>query len=566
MKFIPLLLKPTVLGFRNRWSSTHRSNYERGRDAVLLSFSILMFIGIFQLTLWSLGQMGEMPALATLPTLQPLAVALMLLSFMLLTSNLAAALVLMYLSKDLDCIVASPLSVSRLFFNKFLHVCIVSSWMPFLFLIPLLLAFGYNFGSGLEFYVAIPFVLIPYMMIPTALGILAATLISIVLPARRTAMARFIFVCIAIAVGTSIIYLLKTAFSAITSPTEVTRMIRVFTLPSTNWIPSRWAASLFDNLINRSQHSVWTELSLLYSTALWTSCLAYISVELFYPLAYSNTQVEPDGKTNHSPSFDRLCKRLVAPLSRPYRAMLLKEFKSVIRDVSHLFEVIMLGGMCGIYLLNLQSFTVLDNVPVAHRNSWIATIFLLNIAMNAFVITALCTRFVFPSMSREGSAYWIVATAPISRRTLLLTKRTCWLIPVSFMGVGFVLLSTILLKLPITLVIITCCSSFLICYGVVSGAVGLGSAFALTDAEHPSQVTGGIGSFLFMLFACLLIFVNLMPVWILSVYSKLGDERSNPYVIVLGGVVTLIAIAVMNHLAAVWALKQGENALARQMN
>ncbi len=69
-----------------------------------------------------------------------------------------------------------------------------------------------------------------------------------------------------------------------------------------------------------------------------------------------------------------------------------------------------------------------------------------------------------------------------------------------------------------------------------------------------------------MLFACLLIFVNLMPVWILSVYSKLGDERSNPYVIVLGGVVTLIAIAVMNHLAAVWALKQGENALARQMN
>ena len=54
----------------------------------------------------------------------------------------------------------------------------------------------------------------------------------------------------------------------------------------------------------------------------------------------------------------------------------------------------------------------------------------LNLAMAGFVMATVAVRFVFPAVSAEGAAFWIIRTAPISLRDFLWSKFWTGLVPV----------------------------------------------------------------------------------------------------------------------------------------
>ena len=53
-----------------------------------------------------------------------------------------------------------------------------------------------------------------------------------------------------------------------------------------------------------------------------------------------------------------------------------------------------------------------------------------NLAMAAFVLSAVAVRFVFPAVSAEGAAFWIVRTSPVPMRAFLWSKFWTGLVPV----------------------------------------------------------------------------------------------------------------------------------------
>ena len=53
-----------------------------------------------------------------------------------------------------------------------------------------------------------------------------------------------------------------------------------------------------------------------------------------------------------------------------------------------------------------------------------------NLAMAAFVISAVAVRFVFPAVSAEGGAFWIVRTSPVGMRAFLWSKFWTGLLPI----------------------------------------------------------------------------------------------------------------------------------------
>ena len=53
-----------------------------------------------------------------------------------------------------------------------------------------------------------------------------------------------------------------------------------------------------------------------------------------------------------------------------------------------------------------------------------------NLAMAAFVLAAVAVRFVFPSLSAEGAAFWIVRTSPLPMHAVLWTKFWTGLVPI----------------------------------------------------------------------------------------------------------------------------------------
>jgi len=69
-----------------------------------------------------------------------------------------------------------------------------------------------------------------------------------------------------------------------------------------------------------------------------------------------------------------------------------------------------MGTLVIIYLYNF-SVLPLDKSPI--KTVYLQNLFsFLNIALAASVLAAIAARFVFPAVSAEGEAFWIVQTAP----------------------------------------------------------------------------------------------------------------------------------------------------------
>ena len=59
-----------------------------------------------------------------------------------------------------------------------------------------------------------------------------------------------------------------------------------------------------------------------------------------------------------------------------------------------------------------------------------------NLGMAGFVMATVAVRFVFPAVSAEGAAFWIIRTAPISLRDFLWSKFWTGLVPVLVLTEG----------------------------------------------------------------------------------------------------------------------------------
>ena len=68
-----------------------------------------------------------------------------------------------------------------------------------------------------------------------------------------------------------------------------------------------------------------------------------------------------------------------------------------------------------------------------------------NLAMAAFVMSAIAVRFVFPAVSAEGRAFWIVRTAPVSLATFLWSKFWTGLVPILLLAEALTIASNQLL-------------------------------------------------------------------------------------------------------------------------
>jgi ABC-2 type transport system permease protein len=227
----------------------------------------------------------------------------------------------------------------------------------------------------------------------------------------------------------------------------------------------------------------------------------------------------------------------------------------------------MLLSLSAIYMANLKSYLVVDKIPLTERAGWAFQIFLMNITMNAFIMTSLCVRFVFPSISREGEAFWILTTSPVSKRRILLLKFQCWLAPVVIISEIFLLISASLLKIPGPMLLMYAISCMGICISIVAAAIGFGAMHSLRgESDHPSQVSGGLGSFVFMIFSVMVIFINLIPICLITTIANLQEDvpfSISPIVLVVG----FLALGLyFNIKIGIWALRQGELTLNKQMH
>lgn len=562
---IPVLLKPALQGLKNRWLDVGPNSRQTFQDFVIGTFCVAIMCLIFHGTKLTLDKVHELQSFLYLPPSHPLGLIFLLLAGMLLVSALAIAVGALFLGRDLDLIVSSPLSTWQFFKGKFAYIFLTSSWMPILFLLPFLVAFGISYEAGPTFYIATAALLLPFFFIPTALAIILATLYTRLVPANRT---REVLIICGAMLGL-VIYvlfdLLDLSDVSLTSTQELIRLISVLSMSDQHWLPSTWLARALYYLIDPRIGTVGPEIVLVVSSSVALVTLSFIVIDRLHLGSYSlannlSSKHRPNRKRGYKPSWiERI--GFVPPRTS---ALVSKELKTFSRDMTLVIQMLFLLGIMLVYLYNLRIFRAVDTLPEGLRIGWKQLLFIGNVAMGAFISTAICTRFVFPSISLEGRASWVLFSAPLNLRELLRAKFFYWYIPVGVISSTFFAIGafTIGANLPLILVNVLC--AWVICYGLVGLGVGCSAIFAHFDWEYSTELAASFGSLVYMISSIALILVSLAPGLLFVFLSErhfLLTKNEN-LTLWLTGSVLILAI---NYLSARLALRLGEQKLLKSL-
>lgn len=563
---IPVVLKPKVHSLRHRWQRGSNKAMVWTRDGIIAFLTAVMMVGTYLGGQWALQQTQTQLDFAYFHPSLVLGLVLVFLLLMLFITNLVSALGALFLARDLDFVLSSPIPPIRFFRGKVVEIIITSSWMTMVFLLPLILAFGIFYDASSSYYVISLLVYVPYFLIPAAAAIILATMITSLFPAQRRRELLFL-VLAAVLYG---LYLLAKLLSSGMSETEaldvvdILELVSFLSIPNTDWSPSFWAATILGEILEPTGKDTTPHLSLLYMSAITMLAMAFLALSLFHFRAYSLSRGKAQiNRQSSKRSQERLLFWLPF-LSSPVRALITKEFKTASRDITQSFQAFLLLGLCALYLYMLRLQHLFNQVlPESDRLSWRWILVTVNACLEAFVITSMGTRLVFPSISREAQSFWILQAAPMPLSRILRIKWHAWWFPIALItSLVFGVAALILYNSAVLAVFKVLCNC-LLCFGLVGMGMGLGAYFAEFDWEHPSQLTTGFGSLVYMLSAVVLIAVNLFVFALIISYSYIqldAIRNAHPLPLAVLGLCGLALIG-LNYGAAKLSLLIGEKAL-----
>jgi len=179
----PYLLLPTLWAARNR--ARRREPGDSARVLLFGGIGVGVAAAIFAVVFWLTWQLDYYEELGDY--LIRLGLSWLFLTFLsfLAFSGIVTALSMFFLSEDLRLLVAAPVDPARLFYSRFAKTVAQSSWMVATFMGPVLLAVGIARCAGPLYYLAGLLSIVPFVVIPVAVGALVTLFLVNVFPARR---------------------------------------------------------------------------------------------------------------------------------------------------------------------------------------------------------------------------------------------------------------------------------------------------------------------------------------------------------------------------------------------
>src|SRR5207253_4102248 len=167
--------------------------------------------------------------------------------------------------------------------------------------------------------------------------------------------------------------------------------------------------------------------------------------------------------------------------------------------------------LLALVLIYLYNFRVLDLGRIPYMSGFIKNIYaFVNLGMAGFVLATVAVRFVFPAVSAEGPAFWLIRKSPISMRDFLWSKFWTGLVPVLVLTEMLTIAANELLGVDPFLKVVSAGAIVFLSFALVGLATGLGARYPRFTADNPSQVAGSYGGVAFMILAVLLIIVMIV--------------------------------------------------------
>ncbi|NWF92396.1 MAG: hypothetical protein HXY46_05735 [Syntrophaceae bacterium] len=496
MKEIFTLLKPRFLSFKNR----RRSRTRGGRRLRLLAFGTIglaFWGGTFSIFYRVLAYFQGLEAIGDILAYKLLSMILIILFSLLIFSSILTFLSKLYLSKDLSLIHSMPVPREKIFLSRWIESTVDSSWMVLIYSLPFFLAYGMVYRSGAFYYGMLGINLIPFCLIASSLSSLIVMVAASILPAGRI---RSVFIFLAL-----FLFLLLVISFRLVRPERFVRpdsfvpvvlYLKNLETSHSPFLPTTW---FFDSL--RASLSGSVKIASFHSALSWSGAISMIFVttwvsSVFYFRGLSKAEVV---SKRFYPFFARRRKGngfFPDLLSGPVRAFVMKEMRTFFRDQTQWSQLFLIVALVIIYLYNF-SVLPLERGPI--RLEYLQNLLsFLNMGLAAFVLSAVSARFVFPAVSMEGDAFWIVRSSPISIRTFLWIKFFVYFLPLLLLSELLIVLTNILLNATPFIMAVSVITIFLMVPGIVSMGIGLGAIYPDFHSENPTQSVTSLGGLIYM--------------------------------------------------------------------
>lgn len=404
----------------------------------------------------------------------------------------------LYLAGDMDFLLSTPIPIRSVFIAKLLEAILPNFGLICIFALPLLYGIGVLSGYHFIFYPAVLILLFALALAAAGVASLLVMVVVRIFPARRVAeILGFVGATVSILCSQSGQLANMSQFN----PHQTQQMLQLFYRFNQPWSPFTWAGKGLVRLGEGQWLAGLGGAALVLAGSLVVFLAALAASERLYYSGWANLRsVKKTKKARRAaPAVgadvggNALVRRLSAT---PLVALIHKDFLMLRRDMHNMSQLVTPIIVGVVYAVMLVRGGNDFSEPQGNAPLWLDEAFRTlgvysNIALTLFVGWMLLARLAGTSFAREGRSYWMLKTAPVSARQLIVTKfivaylptlALCWV----FLLVVWVLrrpgLQNLLFALPVVAL-------------SIAGNVGVNLTFGILGAnmawENPSQAQKG---------------------------------------------------------------------------
>lgn len=465
--------------------------------------------------------------------------------------NIIVSYATLYRSHETTYLMTRPISYTTTFIIKFLENFFYSSTTLFFIGLAVLAGYGsyFQFSPG-DYAVVLLFIMLPLMLIAALIGVMG--LMGLLVLAVRIGVRPVI-------IGVAATYLLLVfSFFSLTNPTQLVNEVMQF-YPDVDryfgfldpafvrWLPSHWVSeSLYWLVAGEPSRAIPHLLILNAISAASIFAAILIARRFFYPTWILSNALQ----VREKPGILRKSAISFGSNSRldpQSESLLKKELWNFLREPSqwiHLAVILLLMGLFAGSIVQIE---------IIHANPFLQTVsYMVVFLFNAFLISSIALRFVYPLASLDAQAAWKTLSAPVG-----MSKIASWkFLPA--LGISILIAESLnaLVHFPLTgstdLLGFSSAVVFCSTVALISLNYGMGSYFATFTERNPIRIASSQGASLaFLLSLAFLVF--LVAVLFFPLQSTFENLRSTgsvsssrllpPLILILIGSTAVVGIS-----------------------
>lgn len=513
MAAITVLLSKDRKALCNFWRVFRRESLFK--VGFILLFAMGMLCGLFALFFDGFQFLADFGGAGYMITRRLFSLFFFGLGVMLVISGIVTSYSTLFRSREVPCLLVGPFDVAGIVTYKFAETTVLSSWAFFFIIIPFAGAYAWQERLGIQFGLSTCLFTIPFLVLCSGIGVLITLLVVRWVPRVRSAGVALLVGLGVLACATIIRYGHDRAFdSPVLLLSRIVPGIRAASLPV---MPSWWAAEGIKAFSGGNRARGVMFLGLLTSNALMiVLAIQWVGRSVFYE-AFQRANGSRGSVVRKTAMFPRLSNAMRFVVARNVRAILLKDIRTFCRDPMQWSQALIFFGLLAFYFASIRSFHY-DQL----RTEWRNMIVFLNVFSVAAVQCSLASRFVYPQLSLEGQAFWMLGLSPITARRILLSKFVLAAVAMLVVSMGLILLSTRMLQVEPGIRFVAVAIMAAVSVTLAGLSTGLGAVFLDLKTANPAAIVSGFGGTVNLVLSLVFMLAVILPFGFIYHLSFLG--------------------------------------------